>query len=62
MWFSVWNDLLSTSKITIFLAKSLPKHHKPMSSNAVTQPLYENKFTFEWFLVNLTLQNKQFLM
>ena len=32
---SVWNDqLLSTPKITTFLAKSLPKFHEPAPSNA----------------------------
>ena len=31
----IWDDeLLSTSKITTFLEKSLPKHHEPASSNA----------------------------
>ena len=39
---SVWDDkLLSTPKITTFLAKSLPNLHEPCSINII-------KFTFYW--------------
>ena len=40
---SVWDDeLLSTPKILIFLAKLLRKLHEPSPSNAILQPLQVN--------------------
>ena len=39
-WLSVWDDeLLSTPKITRFLAKSLSKLLEPSPSNAIPRPL-----------------------
>ena len=57
---SVWdNELLSTPKTTIFLAKSLPKLHEPSPSNAIPWPLKVN-LLFIVFLTNVTVPNKQF--
>ena len=56
---SMNDNLLSTPKITIFLAKSLQKLHEP-SSNAFPRPLQANLLLIV-FLANLTVPNKQFL-
>ena len=57
---SVWDDeVLSTPKITTFLAKSLPKLHEPSPSNATLQPLQENLLSL-LLLTMLTVSNKQF--
>ena len=40
LWLSVWDDeLLSTAKITTFLAKWLPKLHVPAPSNGISYSL-----------------------
>ena len=51
-------ELLSTPKMTTFLAKSLPKLHEPPSI-AIPRPLWVNLLLIALF-TNLTVTNKQF--
>ena len=53
------DELLSTPKITTFLANSIPKLHEPSASNAISQPLSINLLLIG-FLSNLNVPNKQF--
>ena len=54
----VWDDeILSTLKVSTFLAKSLPKFHKPSLSNAISWTII-GTFTVDCVSYYLTVSNK----